>query len=120
MTAEIYHGHPDTRLLKLPNSPPDYDPVAKTLYGCPVELEDLDTACFSHYDTLVAVVTGMKAVEACEDQVDGFKQVGRQILVCGKGESHTKILKVCWECRWLSKAHRPDCPWKLVRDVCDL
>lgn len=114
---EIYSGHPDTRLLKLPGSPPDWDPVAKTLFGKPTILYTLDVACFGHYDTLVAVVTAMKAVEACEDQVDGFTQVGRQFIVCGKGEAHTQVLKVCHECRWLSKAHRPDCPWKLVLDV---
>ena len=108
----------DVRLLKLPGSSPDYDPVAKTLYGRPAEFEDLDPACFEPYATRVIIVTAMRNVEACEDKVDGFKQVGRQLLVCGAGgDSHTQILKVCWECRWLSKAHKPDCAWALVKGI---
>lgn len=115
---EIFHGHPDARLLRLPNSPPDYDPVAKTLYGCRVELEDFDVAAFETYDVLAAIVSGMQTVERCNDEVDGFKQVERQILVCGKtGDSHTAILTVCWNCKWLSKAHKPGCGWAAVRHV---
>lgn len=87
----------DVRLLKTPDMSPDYDPVAKTLYGRPVVVQDLDVACFEPYETRVVIVKAMRDVEACEDKVDGFVQVGRQLLVCGKGESHTQILKVCWE-----------------------
>jgi hypothetical protein len=91
--------------------------VAGTVYGSKAEFEGFDVAALGDHRTRVVFVRGMRNVEACEDQVDGFKQVGRQILVCGKDVSHTAVMKVCWECRWLSEAHRPDCAWALVREV---
>lgn len=96
-----------------------WNPEEKTVYGARAEFEDFDPASLGEHATRVVFVAAMRYVEFEGDQVDGFKQVGRQILVCPKGTAHAQHLKVCWECKWLSKAHRPDCPWKAVRDVCD-
>lgn len=117
MKPEDYTGRPDVRLLRLPGSPPYYDPVAKTLYGLPVKVKDLDVACFEPYETRLLIVSAMASVESCDDEVDGFVQLERQFMVCGKGDSHTQIFKICHECKWLSKAHRPGCLWALVSEV---
>jgi hypothetical protein len=97
-----------------------WDPDGKTVYGARAEFEDFDTAALGDHATRVVVVQAMQYVEFEGDQVDGFKQVGRRILVCPKGSASTQSLKVCWECRWLAKAHRPDCAWKAVKDVSEL
>lgn len=108
----------DPRLIEVPGQPPPYDSAAGTLYGKKTQFIDLDLACFSSPDVRRAFVLAMRKVEACEDQVDGFVQVGRQILVAGQGgDSHTAILMVCWECKWLVLGHRPDCSWQAVLDV---
>lgn len=104
--------------LELPGAA--WIPEEKTVYGASAEFEDFDTVALGEHATRVEFVRVMQYVEFEGDQVDGFKQVGRQILVCPKGSAHAQHLKVCWECKWLSKAHRPDCPWKLVRDVNEL
>lgn len=98
-----------------------WDPEAKTLFGKPAEFEDFDvSSAIEDLGVRKVFIQMMRNVESCEDKVDGFKQVGRQVLVCGRGESHTAILSVCWECKWLSKAHRPDCAWQAVKDVAGL
>lgn len=95
-----------------------WDPAARTLFGKQAEFEDFDVAAaVQDLDVRRLIVQMMRNVESCEDLVDGFKQVNDQVLVCGKGDSHTAVLRVCWECKWFTKAHRPDCGWKAVRDV---
>lgn len=95
-----------------------WDPAAGTLYGKPAEFEDFDVAAaVQDLGVRKLLIQLMRNVESSKDKVDGFKQVGSQVLICGKGDSNTAILKVCWCCKWLSKAHRPDCPWKAVKDV---
>ncbi len=116
-TADFHTGHPDPRLLELPGSPPAYDPVAKTLFGVPIQLLDMDVAALSHHSVLAVFVSAMHVVENSKDEVDGFAQVGDQVLVCPKDGGNTGVVHLCWRCMWPKKAHSPECPWKAVLDV---
>lgn len=94
-----------------------WDPKAGTLYGKRAEFEDFDVATAIEdggvRKTILQIVRNIES----HDKVDGFKQVGDRILVCPKNDANAGSLGVCWECKWLTKAHRPGCAWKLVRDV---
>ena len=95
-----------------------WDAETGTLFDKPAEFDDFDVAeAIQDLSVRKVFISLMRNVESSKDLVDGFKQVGSQVLICGKGDSNTAILSVCHECKWLSKAHRPDCPWKLVKDV---
>lgn len=95
-----------------------WDPVNGTLFGKTAEFENFDVAeAIQDLGVRKLLIQLMRNVESNKDLVDGFKQVGSQVLICGKGESNTAILQVCWECKWFKKAHKPGCAWVLVREV---
>jgi hypothetical protein len=95
-----------------------YDRESGTFDGKPVEVLNVDLSCL--YDEAVLLVIRMVMTEALAGggpRFAGLRQVGENLLVVGEGEFSTTFLRVCWDCKWLSKAHRPDCAWKAVRDV---
>lgn len=95
-----------------------FDADAMTFDGKPVLVKDLDTACLKDGAVLTVVRIAMMNVESSgPGRFAGLQQVGEQLLVVGDRDANTVFLRVCWECKWLTKAHRPDCAWKLVRDV---
>lgn len=107
----------DVRLIKTPGMAPDYDPVAKTLYGKPIKLIDFDTSAFEEYRTRVVIVRAMRTVES-SDRVVSFAQVDSSLLTVGASkDGHAYFLDICWDCKWLAQAHKTDCRWVLVEEI---
>lgn len=95
-----------------------WDPKAGTLYGKRAEFEDFDVAeAIRNLEVRKVILSIVRSIESSNDLVDGYKQVGDQILICPKQDANSGKLTVCWECKWLSKAHKPDCAWQAVRHV---
>lgn len=94
-----------------------YDRQSRTFDGKPVQVQDFDVSCLEDDSALVVIRLAITNAEITGIPFAGLQQVGDQLLVVGDGDANTVFLRTCWECKWLTKAHRPGCAWKLVRDV---
>ncbi len=96
-----------------------WNKASRRLYGKPVEGFDSVSEASSDVRFQIAIQDAMSQVEAStpDGLVECFKQVGGRLLVVGKGDADTVFLKLCWECKWLEKAHNPDCVWAAFLEV---